>query len=122
MIFFVGDKPSAKNKNPEVPFVGTQSYKRLLDWIWQLDVSITDVILCNTKNIDKLGQVDTPGMSTSIEADDYVIALGKVAEKSLRDKRIPFFPMPHPSPKNFKLNNKKFVKQKLKECKLWLKK
>jgi len=45
MIIFVGDKPSAKNLDPEIPFVGTQSYKKLLEWIWEMDINISDVFI-----------------------------------------------------------------------------
>ena len=120
MIIFVGDKPSSKNIDPKVPFVGTQSYKRLLEWIWEMNISVTDVVLCNTSNIDERGNIELPLFSTSIDAGDHVVALGKNAEKFLRDNRIPFYPMPHPSGLNRQNNDKKFIKQKLKECKEWL--
>ena len=120
MIFFVGDKPSRKNKNPKIPFVGTKSYTRLLQWIDAMDISVTDVVLCNTENIDRLGQVNVPGLLTCVEHGDHVIALGKAAEKHLTNLKIAHFPMPHPSGLNRQNNNKDFIKKKLKECKKWL--
>ena len=120
MIFFVGEKPSAKNKNPEIPFVGTQSYKRLLEWIWELDISITDVILCNIKNVDRVGNVTLPGLLTGIEPGDDVIALGKTSSKALRSMRIAHFTLPHPSGLNRQNNDAEFIKSSLKECKEWL--
>jgi len=47
----VGDSPSASNLNPDVAFVGTASYKRLLGWIAELDIDINDVLLCNTEHV-----------------------------------------------------------------------
>lgn len=122
MIVFVGDKPSSKNVDPHIPFVGTQSYKRLLDWIWKMDVDISRVRLCNKDFINGT-------------YEDYYIALGNEAEKTLKDTvfnvwnwkkqkieaiRPHYFKLPHPSPKNRTLNNKEHVDTILKECKLWL--
>ena len=125
MIIFVGDKPSSKNTDPSIPFVGTQSYKRLLDWIWRMDINITNVGIFNKDNLSTL--------STS---DHIFIALGNKAEEALKkhhtyrwdaenNKEVKFeaiyFKLPHPSPRNFKLNDKKYESDCLKKCKEWLK-
>ena len=45
MIYFIGDKPSKNNIDTEVAFVGTRSYKTLLDWIYTMNLSINKVCL-----------------------------------------------------------------------------
>jgi len=122
MIVFVGDKPSSKNISPYIPFVGTQSYKRLLEWIWEMDIDISRVKLCNKDFIDGT-------------YEDFYIALGNEAEKAIKDTvfcvwnwkkgvemeiKPYYFKLPHPSGLNRKINDKKFIKQELTKCKEWL--
>jgi len=120
MIFIVGDKPSKKNVNPDVAFVGTTSYRRLLLWIYELDISITDVVLCNKDQVSKTGDVSTPGLHACIEDGDRVLALGKEASKRLNKLGIAHFTMPHPSGANRQLNDKGFVREMLEGCKTYL--
>ena len=106
MIAFVGDTPSAKNVDPNVPFVGTQSYKRLLEWIWMMDVDISEVSLFNRGDL-------IPFRDTT-----KVVALGNNASEWLG--RVPHFKLPHPSGRNRKLNDEKYVRKVLQQCKKWL--
>jgi uracil-DNA glycosylase len=122
VIIFVGDKPSNKNKCPSIPFVGTQSYKRLLEWIWIMDIDISQVRLCNKDFIHGT-------------YEDWYIPLGNEAEKAVKERLFfvwnwkkqkeeiiepYYFKLPHPSGLNRKLNDKKWLNQQLKECKEWL--
>lgn len=139
-IVFVGDKPSSKNLDSNVPFVGTQSYKVLLQWIWEMDIDISDVVLTNVD--DFYHKINHNNCSLT---SDYFIALGQVAGDFLENLEVrwiyrcgptiiptdqhtetttiykfPYFTLPHPSGRNRLLNDKEFVKNKLKECKEWL--
>ena len=49
MIYFIGDKPSKKNIDKNVAFVGTRSYKTLLDWIYRMNLNINKICLFNHK-------------------------------------------------------------------------
>ncbi len=124
-IVFVGDKPSDKNLDPNIPFVGTQSYKKLLDWIFKMNIDITHVAMCNK---DGLKPFHT-GLCK-------FIALGNEAEKVLKDhvnhywditkqKEYPeparYFKLPHPSGRNPKANPSEELDNLLKECSEWLK-
>ena len=127
MIFIIGDKPSKKNLNKDIPFVGTKSYKNLLSWIAELEIDVTSVITANRTQVRRITpsfvpDVFNPNMQSEILEGDKVIALGNNASKWLADLDIKHFKLPHPSPKNRVLNNKKKLKKKLMECKQWLKK
>lgn len=120
MILFVGDKPSAKNKSQDIPFVGTKSYKRLLEWIFEMDLDITDLAITNISQAefnDHGPEVDTHWGMIRYTA---VVALGKKASKGLTKLGIPHFELPHPSGLNRQCNNKIFISKKLKECKTYL--
>lgn len=106
-IVFVGDEPSAKNVDPDIPFVGTQSYKTLLNWIWQMDIDISNVSLCNRDKI-------------LVHPSALCVALGQKASKTLVELRVPHFVLPHPSPKNRVLNKKHVVEAYLRKCKEYL--
>jgi hypothetical protein len=56
-------------------------------------------------------------MSTQVNC---VIALGNVASKALDDLKIEHYKLPHPSPKNRKLNCKSFVQYALFLCKVYI--
>lgn len=127
MVIFVGDAPSSKNNSPEVPFVGTQSYKRLLEWIWELDVDLNHVVLANKRNVKKNDgkvwefiSIDLPGYYVGIGSEDKFIALGKNASEYLKDLKIEHFTLPHPSGRNRVLNDSKKTRKILKECKEYL--
>ena len=124
MIIFVGDKPSAKNLSPDVPFVGTQSGVKLDGWIEYLELSEGDYDVINI-NTDE-------GFDIVQEAESRFIAykfviLGNKAEATLKkhfgmiyaDSNW-WFKLPHPSGLNRKLNDEKFVKNELNKCKEWL--
>lgn len=122
MIVFVGDQPSAKNISKNIPFVGTQSYKRLLEWIWELDVDISLVTLKNSKNDENLND----WVITACWEKTKIICLGENAAKAMEhamrewDCPMQFFVLPHPSGLNRKLNDKKYIKKMLRQCKQWI--
>jgi hypothetical protein len=116
-IIFVGDKPSPKNIDPNIPFVGTQSYKTLLDWIWRMDLNISNIILCNKDKLDDI----VLNMDTYDYYSVKIVSLGREAEKISEVYTDKHFNLPHPSGRNRKLNDKKYVSKILKECKEWIK-
>jgi hypothetical protein len=74
---------------------------------------------------DKPGEV--PSLSELVKQNfdftdgyDKVIALGVTPAYVLRAKGIKHFPMPHPSPRNRKLNDPSYVEHVLDECKEYL--
>jgi uracil-DNA glycosylase len=109
MVLFVGDRPSTKNVDPMIPFIGTKSYDRLLDWASRLGLV----------NFDMINSHDS-ALLTIISANAHikiVIALGNVAARRLDRAGIPHLKMPHPSGRNRKLNDKEYVEQMLWETK-----
>lgn len=125
MIIFVGDKPSKQNLDPDIPFVGTQSYKKLLSWIAKLDVDYNDSVICNVEHlkIDSMGHMSVELNCMFFEIDpegDRFVALGNNAAKALRALSLPFFQLPHPSGLNRKLNDKTYVEYVLDECKEYI--
>ena len=124
-IVFVGDKPSKKNLDPNVPFVGTKSYRTLLDWILQLDVDVSDVVICNSADFKKECEgfylVEKANSITCLEPTDKIIALGNNADKYLKSLGVTYhYKIDHPSGLNRKLNDKKYVKEMLTSCKQYI--
>lgn len=130
MIFFVGDEPSKKNLDPEVAFVGTASYKKLLGWIADMRLSTNDVVICNKSDFKKYSfggdYVETKTtnggmhMVDIIPENDKIIALGQKARKHLEDIGIECYYLPHPSGRNIKANPGKSLKDKLKACRKFI--
>ncbi len=119
MILIVGDKPSKKNKDKNVPFVGTISYKTLLEWLYKMNIDISRVQLGNASDIS-INKYNEAYTHFGLFQYKYVIALGEVASKFLTSKEIDHFKLPHPSGLNRQNNNKKLLESKLKECEEWL--
>lgn len=120
-VLFIGEEPSSRNVNKNVPFVGTSSYKRLLNWIGELDLNIANVSL---HNVDDVETIYTGNF-------DVIIFLGKKASKSLKKiieedewydlSRSPSVKIiDHPSPRNRKFNDPNYERKMLKELKEWL--
>lgn len=115
-ILFIGDEPSSRNVSPDVPFVGTASYKRLLRWIGELDLDISKITLKNS------------GYITLYNNPDKIVFLGNKAAQNTKifrpgvfDTPIPNFKIiDHPSPRNRKFNDPKYEAKMLKELKKWL--
>lgn len=108
-VLVLGDKPSRLNTNPNVAFVGSKSYKILLEWL--------DYVLPQQSIYRLHNRVDK-----NLDLFDFNvrIALGNEASKFLEKHNLKHFKLPHPSPRNRQLNDKAFIKQKLDECKTFL--
>ncbi len=113
-VLFIGDEVSSRNVSPDVPFVGTPSYKRLLRWIGELDLDISKV------------RIENAGFIT-YNGEDKIVFLGKKASLNTRiliqqleivdvDCKI----IDHPSPRNRKFNDKSYEAKMLKELRKWL--
>ena len=114
VIYFIGDKPSKCNIDPQVAFVGTRSYKTLLEWIHRMNLSINNICLFNADDfIRKVNKDET----LIIHEHDQIVALGREASNALDKAILPHLRIPHPSGLNRKLNNPKEVNRFLKECK-----
>ena len=114
MIYFIGDKPSKCNINTEVAFVGTRSYKTLLEWIHRMNLSINNICLFNAD--DFIRKVNKEEILT-IHEHDQIVALGREASIALDKAVLPHLRIPHPSGLNRKLNDPREVNRFLKECK-----
>lgn len=118
-VIFVGDKPSSRNLNPKIAFVGTPSHKTLKSWIeniqkgllftMQYELINSDTKEC-IKNLKKLKK----------EKNSIFIALGNNVCPRLDKIKIKYFKLPHPSPKNFKLNDEEYVRQILNSCTIYI--
>jgi uracil-DNA glycosylase len=109
-ILFVGDAPSRKNTDMNVAFVGTKSGKTLLEWIDVLEVK-------NYKAINRVDKKFVTEVVNNMKEEGHIVALGKRAENDLKNLGVEFFTLPHPSPKNRKLNDKEEINKLLNELK-----
>lgn len=89
-VVFVGDRPSAKNLNPDVPFIGTVSGKRLLRLL--AEVPSLQYSLANAYKVD--------GTPAPIPVGRKYFALGFKAAQRLDKLGLPYTKLPHPSPLN----------------------
>lgn len=122
-VLFVGSNPSSKNLSTEQPFIGTPSYTVLLRWI--VELGITDYNMLNVADVVGVkvsrAQYNLPRLQQAINEHDAVIALGKIAEDAVNlcDASVVAF-LPHPSPRNRKLNDKAYVARVLAGTKQFL--
>ena len=116
-VLFISDRPNVqKNVSHDVAFVGTSSYKTLLEWIYkmQLDLNVVEVI----------NAYDIQGNPRSVPSDikKYkVVALGDEAATACQ--KVPgltYFKLPHPSGLNRKLNDVKTLNERLAKCKKFI--
>jgi len=115
MVIFVGDKPSSKNKNPDVPFVGTPSYVNLMQWVAQLDIHWKKFDIINRNDLLQKGKRWPKAKYILLGEEAYTEYLKLQNRLNLNGYKLP-----HPSPLNRKLNDKKLIKKELNQCKQWL--
>lgn len=125
-VLIVGQNPSRMNFDPEVPFVGTKSYKTLLDWIKYLDIKEFDTVnVCEEYTIPTsfkalMNQTQHVISYIGKYKPDNIIALGSVAHRVLDELGVKHYTLPHPSPRNRSLNDKTAIIEKLDRCKKYL--
>jgi uracil-DNA glycosylase family 4 len=121
-ILFVGSNPSVAGSL--APFVGTRSYSVLEGWVSKLGVDAKfyavnafDGVTPNNKApTTKQVTGSTLSLRKKIYAvdPDLVVALGRVAERAVREAEVPvYFKMDHPSGLNRKLNDESYVSEML---------
>jgi hypothetical protein len=114
-VVFVGDRPSRLNYDPETAFVGTPSFTNLCKWIAKMHV--TDFVMVNSYSHGDVVNICVQKNS----GERKFVALGNKASERLKDMDIEHFKLPHPSPRNRKLNNKKLIDSELRKCYDYLK-
>lgn len=122
LVYIIADAPTADNLSPEVPLVGTKSYKTLLEWLGEMDVDITRVRMYNQSDKPFDNYLSRQSLNQAVQLGQIkVIALGqKAADYLIKTNIDEFFLLPHPSGRNRLINNKKFVTEKLGACKNYI--
>lgn len=116
-VLFVGDRPNPKkNLSFSIPFVGTTSYKTLLEWFYRMNVDFQRARMQNA--------FDVEGRSQKIlvfNEQTKVIALGEAAYAECKRQAIKnLFKLPHPSGANLTLNDHKAVSDALSRCRRFI--
>lgn len=134
-VLFIGDRPNPKkNLSMDVPFVGTKSYKTLLEWIYRMDVDINRVYILNAYDAQgKKSEGLKALLCASVLAQGWrssphyrVVCFGQsaadfVAEHNIKfSTKIEIFKLPHPSGLNRELNDKKKLSEQLARCRAWI--
>ena len=95
---------------------------RLNKWMDKLGIQHYSFMNTIEKAADKVyhGDVDPIRLRFASSGYTKVVALGGFASESLVKARINHFKMPHPSPRNRLLNDKKYEKDMIKQMKHYL--
>lgn len=122
LVYIIADKPVKENISQDVPLVGTDSYRKLLEWLGLMDIDITRVRLYNQSDKPFDTTMGRVTLNQAIELNQIrVIALGQKAASYLMKAGVKqHFLLPHPSGKNRLLNDKEFVKLKLAACRNYI--
>lgn len=127
-VLFLGDRPNPKtNLSLDVPFVGTKSYKILLEWIYRMDLDVNNIKIANTVGADGHVNWINPPPLFRPDYKPKIITLGQNAKEWLKDikKRhdlswVTSFNLPHPSGLNRELNDKKALSDLLVKCRAFI--
>lgn len=121
-ILFIGDKPSRKNKNPDVAFEGTRSGVVLDQWVQEIGIDPKRQYRINSDDDFRLRRA----LRYSTQRNVLIVPLGQVAlkrvDKIIKEEALDLtvYPLPHPSPRNRKLNDPNFIVRKLDDIRLLL--
>jgi hypothetical protein len=114
LVVFVGDEPSKLNISPDIPFVGAKCFNTFIGWVNKLKPDY--YVTLNSDNISDLSDI-----IKLYKSGFKVVALGNKASERLKKKGIEHKKLPHPSPLNRILNNKKVLDKQLKEVYSYIK-
>jgi len=125
LVAFVGSNPSECNPDPNIAFVGTRSYSVLSKWLDRLLRKEDTAVFFNVSNVItkrklRVREYQLDILQQNLRPFKRVVALGETAADALTKLKISHFPLPHPSPRNRVLNNKKALAQSLGLCKTWI--
>ena len=125
-IGLVGSNPSCKNTDNSVPFEGTRSGDILNKWISQLNINnyrilnVAEIVTSNNRPL-KVKEYEFNQLEQAVKECDGVIALGNTAADALNKiGNVPYFKLPHPSPRNRILNDPYYLRNRIAECRNWL--
>lgn len=126
-VLIVGNNPSLKNPDPNVPFEGTRSGLTLTKWIEKIGIPDIEYHMINvscrpTKSVadSQFTDGEIAVVALFAKSCDAVIALGRKVGKALTKAEVPHHEMPHPSGLNRKLNDPRYVEFQLQQCEVYL--
>lgn len=114
-ILVVGINPANKSKS--------QTLKKLNRWMDTLNVNHYSFMNCiPIKGSYSFEQVDYSLIEQYLMGNEYykILALGGFSSSVLSKIKVKHFKLPHPSPRNRKLNDKSFEIKILEECKKYI--
>ena len=118
-VLVVGMNPSNK------PLLGSSRNATLSKLeTWMSDIGVHHFSFCNTfddPGESRMSKVDFDRLNTLAGEYDKIIALGGFVSTALNRINVSHFRMPHPSPLNRQLNDKRFEFDMLTLCKEYLK-
>lgn len=99
--------------------------RNLYKWMDHIGInlsSFTNVSIHKTENNRPLkkSEYELDRLKTDIQNYDKVIALGNTASDALKQIGVQHFKLPHPSPRNRRLNDNDFINEKLEACKYYM--
>ena len=121
-ILFLGSNPSISSLTDEAFHISTRSSQLITEWVRGIQGNLiyVNVSTQKTKNNRPLStseihsNLETLSQRVTDLAPNKIVALGKTAAKALTLLHLEFYEMPHPSGCNRKLNDKKYVAEKIK--------
>lgn len=124
-VLFLGSNPS-KSSSSTLPFWEDSRSRKILDsWLARIQLDQSHSIhFMNVSDSPTEGNRPLKMREIHLELNrlssligdmkpDKIISLGKTADIALTLLQLPHFAMPHPSGKNFKLNDKAYVEEKI---------
>ena len=117
-LLVIGMNPSAK---ATLRGKSNATFKKLETWMDSFDVQ--NFSFCNTfddPSEAKYCKVDFQRLCTLTNQYDKIIALGGFVSGALNKIDVSHFKLPHPSPRNRLLNDKKYEIRILKQCRDYL--
>lgn len=124
-VIFVGSNPSRASDTPSIPFLETRSGDVLRSWVKLLGVhcyrfvNVSDRVTEGNRPLRKR-EVLYDTLARQLQGDFFIIALGNTAASALTRVGRSHFKLPHPSPKNRRLNDRRGVLEALRDCRRWL--
>ena len=115
-VLVLAQNPGLPDKRKDGHRKAGSTISRVMDWMDYVGVQYDFQNTYPHRGTFSKKDIDYDRLNNITDGYDRIIALGNIASEALTKIGVKHFKLPHPSGLNRQINDKKYIKQVLREC------